>query len=131
MKSFQPGPEGRPPDGEGPGDPPKPDAATDNLPEETQPETAPMPRTSRRNRDAEAGFRGEKRSSSTHASTTDPDARLCRKSPGTGAALCFTGHALMENRRGLIVEGALTQADGRAERQAAPDRVHRHCPGST
>lgn len=50
MKSFQPKPEGTPPDGEGPGDPPKLDAATDNLPEETQPETAPMPRTSRRNR---------------------------------------------------------------------------------
>jgi len=52
------------------------------------------------------------------ASTTDPDARLYKKSPGTGAALCFIGHALMENRSGLIVQGELTQADGRAESQA-------------
>jgi hypothetical protein len=76
-------------------------------------------------------LRGEKRSNSTHASTTDPDARLYKKSPGTGTALCFIGHALMENRSGLIVQGELTQADGRAERQAALDMVHRHSPGST
>jgi transposase len=131
MKSFQPKPEGMPPDDEGPGDPPKPDAATDNLLEETQPETALMPRSSRRNRNVEVDFRGEKRSNATHASTTDPDARLYKKSPGTGAALCFIGHALMENRSGLIVQGELTQADGRAERQAALDMVHRHSPGST
>jgi hypothetical protein len=131
MKSFQPKPEGMPPDDEGPGDPPKPDAATDNLLEETQPETTLMPRSSRRNRNVEVDFRGEKRSNATHASTTDPDARLYKKSPGTGAALCFIGHALMENRSGLIVQGELTQADGRAERQAALDMVHRHSPGST
>ena len=131
MKSFQPKPEGMPPDNEGPGDPPKPDAATDNLPEETQPETTLMPRSSRRNRNVEVDFRGEKRSNATHASTTDPDARLYKKSPGTGAALCFIGHALMENRSGLIVQGELTQADGRAERKAALDMVHRHSPGST
>jgi len=131
MKSFQPKPEGKTTDGEGPGDPPKPDAATDSLLEETQPETAPMPRPSRQNRNVEVDFRGEKRSNATHASTTDPDARLYKKSPGTGAALCFIGHALMENRSGLIVQGELTQADGRAERQAALDMVHRHSPGST
>lgn len=131
MKSFQPKPEGMPPDDEGPGDPPKPDAATDKLLEETQPETTLMPRSSRRNRNVEVDFRGEKRSNATHASTTDPDARLYKKSPGTGAALCFIGHALMENRSGLIVQGELTQADGRAERQAALDMVHRHSPGST
>jgi transposase len=131
MKSFQPKPEGMPPDNEGPGDPPKPDAATDNLLEETQPETTLMPRSSRRNRNVEVDFRGEKRSNATHASTTDPDARLYKKSPGTGAALCFIGHALMENRSGLIVQGELTQADGRAERKAALDMVHRHSPGST
>lgn len=76
-------------------------------------------------------FRSEKRSNATHASTADPDARLYKKSPGTGAMLCFIGHALMENRSGLIVQGDLTQADGHAERRAALDMVHRHSPGST
>ena len=70
-------------------------------------------------------------SNATHASTTDPDARLYRKSSGTGAMLCFIGHALMENRSGLIVQGDLTPADGHAERRAALDMIHRHSPGST
>ncbi|MCA3448135.1 MAG: hypothetical protein INF93_15710 [Rhodobacter sp.] len=65
------------------------------------------------------------------ASTTGPVARLCRKSPGTGAALCFIGHALIENRSGLIIQGEVAQAHGRAERQAALDMGHRHFPGST
>ena len=46
----------------------------------------------------------------------------------TGAMLCFIGHALMENRAGLIVQGDLTQADGHAERRAAMDMIHRHSP---
>ena len=58
-------------------------------------------------------------------------ARLYKKSPGTGAMLCFMGHALMENRSGLIVQGYLAQADGHAERRAAMDMIHRHSPGST
>ena len=90
-----------------------------------------MPRPTRQHRNAEVDFRGEKRSNATHASTTDPDARLYKKSPGTGAMLCFIGHALMENRTGLIVQGDLTQADGHAERRAALDMIHRHSPGST
>ncbi len=61
----------------------------------------------------------------------DPDARLYKKSPGTGAVLCFMGHALMENRHGFVVQGDLTHADGHAERKAALDMVHRHSPGST
>ncbi len=67
---------------------------------------------------------------STHASTTDPEARLHKKSPGTGAILCFMGHTLMENRSGLIVQADLTQADGHAERRAALEMIHRHSPGS-
>jgi len=90
-----------------------------------------MPRNTKAHRNTEVDFRGEKRSNATHASTTDPDARLYKKSPGTGAMLCFIGHALMENRNGLIVQGDLTQADGHAERKAALDMVHRHSPGST
>ena len=70
-------------------------------------------------RNAETNFRGEKRSNDTHASTTDPDARLYRKGAGKEAKLCFLGHALMENRSGLVVDACLTRADGYAERTAA------------
>ncbi|MFC3632246.1 IS5 family transposase [Paracoccus angustae] len=131
MKSFQPKPEIPSPDDEGPGDPPSPDTTAADQPEQTQTETDPMPRPTRQHRNAEVDFRGERRSNATHASSTDPDARLYKKSPGTGAMLCFIGHALMENRSGLIVQGDLTQADGHAERRAALDMVHRHSPGST
>jgi transposase len=48
-------------------------------------------------------FKGEKRRNDTHASTTDPEAKLLRKGPGREARLCFTGHAAMENRNGLCV----------------------------
>ncbi len=131
MKSFQQKAEGTPPDNERPDDPPTPSIAPDNQPTQSEPETEPMPRTNHRNRNAEVDFKGEKRSNATHASTTDPEARLYKKSPGTGATLCFMGHALMENRHGLVVQGDLTQADGHAERRAALDMVHRHSPGST
>jgi hypothetical protein len=90
-----------------------------------------MPRTTRQDRNAETDFRGQKRSNATHASKTDPDARLYKKSPGAGAMLCFMGHTLMENRNGLIVQADLTQADGHAERRSALDMIERHSPGST
>ena len=70
-------------------------------------------------RNAEADFHGQKRSNDTHASTTDPDARLYRKGKGKETKLCFIGHGLMENRHGLLVDACLTQADGHAERVAA------------
>jgi transposase len=70
-------------------------------------------------RNAEADFHGQRRSNETHASTTDPDARLYRKGPGKEAKLCFIGHGLMENRSGLLVDACLTPADGHAERVAA------------
>jgi transposase len=65
-------------------------------------------------------FRGERRSNATHQSTTDPEARLARKGKGREARLSFTGHALMENRNGLLVDFALTQATGTAERETVP-----------
>lgn len=65
-------------------------------------------------RNGERNFRREKRSNDTHASTTDPDARLYRKGNGQGARLCFMGHVLMENRNGLAVDATLTPC-------------HRHC----
>ena len=67
----------------------------------------------------EVDFHGEKRKNQTHASTTDPDARLFRKSKGSEAKLNYMGHVLMENRNGLLVQTFLTEATGRAEREAA------------
>jgi transposase len=70
-------------------------------------------------RNREADFHGQRRSNETHVSTTDPQARLYRKGPGKEAKLCFMGHALMENRNGLVVDACLTEANGHAERIAA------------
>ncbi|MHC2487646.1 transposase [Sinorhizobium meliloti] len=70
-------------------------------------------------RNKEADFHGERRSNETHASTTDPDAKLYRKGKGKEAKLCFMGHGLMENRHGLLVDACLTEASGYAERVAA------------
>ena len=64
-------------------------------------------------------FRGEKRKNQTHESTTDPDSRLYTKSSGSQAKLSYMGHVLMENRNGLLVQTFLTEATGRAERDAA------------
>jgi len=64
-------------------------------------------------------FRGERRTNATHASTTDPEARLYKKAAGQEAKLCFLGHVLMENRHGLVVNTRLTPATGTAEREAA------------
>jgi transposase len=70
-----------------------------------------------KNRDVD--YRGEKRRNETHASTTDPEAQLMRKGPGKETKLSYMGHALMENRNGLVVDIMLTQATGKAEREAA------------
>jgi transposase len=70
-------------------------------------------------RNDERNFRGERRRNDTHASTTDPQARLYRKGAGQEAKLCYLGHVLMENRNGLVVDTRLTRATGTAERGAA------------
>lgn len=70
-------------------------------------------------RNAERSFHKEKRSNETHHSTTDPEARLYKKGDGQPAKLCYLGHALMENRHGLVVGGGVTLATGTAEREAA------------
>ena len=70
-------------------------------------------------RNGERDFHGEKRGNETHASTTDPDARLYKKSPGSAARLCHMGHVVMENRNGLVVAAQMTPATGTAEREAA------------
>lgn len=84
-------------------------------------------------RNADVDFRGEKRSNATHASTTDPQARLYRKSDAAPAVLGYLAHGLMENRNGLIVDVETTQASGTAERDAAVTMLTRHVgkPGAT
>ncbi len=81
-------------------------------------------------------FRGEKWSNETHRSTTDPEARLAKKSPGAGAQLAHSGHVLMENRHGLCLDIRVARADGYAERKTAKKmlrrfrRRHRIVPGT-
>ena len=130
MKSFQLK-DNEVPDGDkGPGDPPDGGASPTSSPDRSTAEPEPMTRPKHRNRNAEvfghslgpmafvSSLRGERRSNATHASATDPEARLFKKSPGAGAMLCFMGHSLMENRSRLIVQAELTQADGHVERRA-------------
>src|SRR5215204_4751595 len=74
-------------------------------------------------RNAEVAWHGEKRTNDTHASTTDPEARLYRKSNGSPAKLCYAGHLLMEHRSALIVDAELTTADGYAERATAVEML--------
>jgi len=64
-------------------------------------------------------FHGETRTNATHASTTDPDAKLARKGNGKEAKLSYSGHILMENRNGLAVDATVRPATGTAERDAA------------
>lgn len=68
-------------------------------------------------------FHGEKRRNDTHRSTTDPESRLYRKGNGKEAKLCYQGHIVTENRNGLVVSGRVTEANGRAEREAAVSMV--------
>jgi transposase len=76
-------------------------------------------------------FHGERRSNATHASTTDPEARLARKGRGQEAQLAYQGHVLMENRHGLAVDTCVTQAVGIAEREAAAAMAMNLRPGAT
>lgn len=93
-------------------------------------------------RNAERDWRGERRSNETHASTSDPDARLYKKGeedqrafqwkdlPTNGqlSRLCFVATALMENRNGLVAGGRLTRASGVSERMAGIDLADAHIP---
>ena len=76
-------------------------------------------------RNAEADFHGERRTNETHASTTDPEARMARKSNAAAAKLSYAGHLLMEHRNALIVDIDLTEATGHAERDAAIGMLRR------
>ncbi len=70
------------------------------------------------NRNPEVNWHGEKRSNQTHQSTSDPEARLARRSNNTAAKLSYAGHVLMENRNGLVVDIRVTEASGYAERES-------------
>lgn len=133
MKSFQPKEGTAPPQNDDPSGPPSPpaDETSPDTDQAQQTETQPMTDTPRQARNPEVNFRGQKRSNATHASVTDPDARLYKKAPGAAAMLCFMGHTLMENRNGLVVQAELTHADGHGERKAALEMINRHSPGST
>lgn len=73
-------------------------------------------------------FRGQKRSNETHQSKTDPEAKLMRKGNGREAKLCFAAHALMENRSGLLIDLAVSEANGRCERETALSMLEEHAP---
>ena len=86
-----------------------------------RPKEGPPPPTDDDPGNPSVDFRGERRSNETHASTTDPEARLLRKGSGKEARLAFLGHALMENRHGLLLDFTVSQATGTAERDAVPE----------
>ena len=75
-------------------------------------------------------FHKEKRSNATHASTTDPDAKLARKGKGKEAKLSYSQHALMENRNGLLVDLRIAEANGTAERELALEMIGDRLPGT-
>jgi transposase len=81
-------------------------------------------------RNGERDFHGETRSNDTHASTTDPEAKLYRKGKGKEAKLSYIGNAMTENRHGLVVETELGSASGTIEREAAKTMIVRRSPGS-
>jgi transposase len=82
----------------------------------------------RSGRNDEVDFHEKRLKNDTHASTTDPESRLYRKGKGKESKLCYIGHALMENRNGLVVDVCLTPATGTAERDAAAEMV-KNIPG--
>jgi transposase len=69
-------------------------------------------------------FHGAARKNDTHASKTDPDAKLYRRAAGREARLAYLGHLVIENRHGLIVDALASPADGYGERDAAVTMLH-------
>jgi len=94
------------------------------------PKDGPPPPTSGSKSNPEVNFRGQPRTNDTHESRTDPDAQLYRKSKNAEALPYYMGHALMENRNGLVVDHRLTRATGKAEREAALEMLAAQ-PGET
>jgi transposase len=92
-----------------------------------QPKDEPGPKPPK-GRNAEVSFHGERRTNETHASTTDPEARMARKSNATAAKLSYAGHLLMEHRNALLVDIELSEATGYAERDTALEMLERLGP---
>jgi transposase len=93
---------------------------------------APAPSTpDDEGRNPSVDFHGEKRSNATHASTTEPDARLAKKGKGKESRLAFQASVVMENRNGLIMNADVRPPSGTAERDAAIDMLidHASAPG--
>ena len=83
----------------------------------------------------EKDFHGARWTNTTHRSTTDPEARLYRKSAGQEAFLSFLGHQLIDTHSRVILATQATPATGTAEREAAltmldtlPGTVLTHAP---
>jgi len=110
-ESFQPKPQR----------PPSVDGGASVVPSPTLPSAGDT--NGFRPRNAEVDFHGQKRTNETHASQTDPEAKLYRKGRGKEAKLAHMGHTLTDNRNGLIVGVAATEASGAAERTAALEMV--------
>jgi len=81
-------------------------------------------------RNGERDFHGEKRSNDTHASATEPEAKLYRKGKGKEAKLSYIGNVMTENRNGFVVEAELRQVSGTIEREAATAMIARYSPGA-
>jgi transposase len=81
-------------------------------------------------RNGERDFHGEKRCNETHASTTEPEAKLYKKGKGKEAKLSYIGNVMTENRNGFVVEAELRPMSGTVEREAATAMIVRHSPGA-
>ena len=81
-------------------------------------------------RNGERDFHGEKRRNETHASTTEPEAKLHKKGKGKEAKLSYIGNVMTENRNGFVVEAELRRVSGSVEREAAAAMIMRHSPGA-
>jgi len=81
-------------------------------------------------RNGERDFHGERRSNQTHASTTDPEAKLYKKGKGKEAKLSYIGNIMTENRNGFVVQAQLRQVSGTVERNTATEMIVRHSPGA-
>ena len=124
LKSFRPkDEEPEPPDDDDP--PASTSGEAEAQPNDSSADPSHHKRTSR---NPNVNFRGQKRSNETHASTTDPEARLLRKGRGKEAKLCFRADAVMENRNGLIVDFQLNNALSKTERDAALEMLEQR-PG--
>ena len=101
------------------------DEQQQKKPSTKKPPKKELPRDSNgfKSSNPDVDFHGQQRTNATHASQTDPEARLYRKGRGKEAKLSHLGHVLSENRHGLILRVAVTEANGEAERKAATDML--------